>query len=437
MLKKMVDYERQYKNSVAKMNIFKNRLQYVTKKLEMYENNTAILNSVFNSDQIKAMNRKSTKFMKWPNCTITKALKLKFSCGNNGYKELIKQKTPLPSLRTLRRRIQNLKFEPGILHEVFKFLEIKIQTFKNDHEKECVLIMDEMAITPSNLFDVSSNKNIGKVTLPHHEGTGTSVLVFMLGGISTRWKQTVAYFFTGKSVNGNIYHDIVVDIISKTESIGLNVVALISDMGPSNQSLWRKWNTTAGRHCKLSNFLPHPLDDNSKLFVIPDVPHLFKNIKNMLVINKEIFISNKIQQIYNLPTNKICTNHIEDVIKYQEKLYFLLVPKLSEQDLMPNHFQKMKVGKSTNVINHDVYTALRFLSEELNKPEYLTTAWFINLVDRWFSLMTSRHPVLALSKLKLDIYEETIQFLNSFKDIMSDLEVGQKGYGNHLRLVPY
>jgi len=193
-----------------------------------------------------------------------------------------------------------------------------IQTFKNDHEKECVLIMDEMAITPSNLFDVSSNKNIGKVTLPHHEGTVTSVLVFMLGGISTRWKQTVAYFFTGKSINGNVYHDIVVDIISKTESIGLNVVALISDMGPGNQSLWRKWNITAGRHCKLSNFLPHPLDDNRKLFVIPDVPHLFKNIKNMLVINKEIFISNKIQLLYNLPTNKICSNHIEDVIKYQE-----------------------------------------------------------------------------------------------------------------------
>ncbi|CAI6353805.1 unnamed protein product [Macrosiphum euphorbiae] len=110
-------------------------------------------------------------------------------------------------------------------------------------------------------------------------------LVLMLGGISTRWKKTVAYFFTGKSVNGNVYHDIVVDIISKTESIGLNVVALISDMGPSNQSLWRKWNITAGRHCKLSNFLPLPLDDNRKLFVIPDVPHLFKNIKNMLVRN--------------------------------------------------------------------------------------------------------------------------------------------------------
>jgi len=47
-------------------------------------------------------------------------------CGNNGYEELLKQNIPLPSLRTLRRRLQNLKFSTGILHEVFKFLRIKI-----------------------------------------------------------------------------------------------------------------------------------------------------------------------------------------------------------------------------------------------------------------------------------------------------------------------
>lgn len=219
----------------------------------------------------------------------------------------------------------------------------------------------------------------------------------MLGGISTRWKQTVAYYFNGKSINGNVYHDIVVDLISKCESIGLNVVALISDMGLSNQSLWRKWNITAGRHCKVSNYIHRPLDNTRKLFIVPDVPHIFKNIKNMLMTNKVLFISDKIQKLYNLPSNKTCSSHIEDVINYQEKLDFLLVPKLSEEDLIPNHFQKMKVGKSRNVINHDVCTALKFLSEELNKSEYVTTAWFIDTVDKWFSLMTSRHPVLAIS----------------------------------------
>jgi len=40
----------------------------------------------------------------------------------------------------------------------------------------------------------------------------------------------------------------------------------------------------------------------------------------------------------------IYLSHIEDVVEYQEKREFLLVPKLFEQDLVPNNFQKMKVG---------------------------------------------------------------------------------------------
>lgn len=136
--------------------------------------------------------------MKWSHTTIVKALKLKFSCGNNRYEELLKQNIPLPS----QRSFQILKFDSGILHEVFKFLNLKIVSFKNIHEKYCVLIMDEISITPSNLFDVSLNKNLGNITLPNHAGIATNVLVFMLGGISTRWKQSVAYYFTGHSING-------------------------------------------------------------------------------------------------------------------------------------------------------------------------------------------------------------------------------------------
>lgn len=103
----------------------------------------------------------------------------------------------------------------------------------------------------------------------------------MLEGISIRWKQTVAYYFTGPSVNGTVYSNIITDLIIKCESIGLKVMAITSDMGASNQRLWKHWNISAKKCCKVSNFIPHPLDDNRKLFVVADVPHLFKNIKNM------------------------------------------------------------------------------------------------------------------------------------------------------------
>lgn len=89
------------------------------------------------------------------------------------------------------------------------------------------------------------------------------------------------------------------EIILKSESIGLKVMAISSDMGPSNQ---KHWNVTVGKHQELSNFICHPIDNNRKLYIIPDVPHLFKNIKNMLMTNKIIFISKEIQQKFNLPT---------------------------------------------------------------------------------------------------------------------------------------
>ncbi|KAL5242064.1 hypothetical protein ACI65C_009474 [Semiaphis heraclei] len=132
----------------------------------------------------------------------------------------------------------------------------------------------------------------------------------------------------------------------------------------------------------------------------------------MLMTNKILYTSDKIENLYNLPTNVICSSHIEDIIKFQEKLDFLLVPKLPEQDLVPNHFQKMKVGKSTDIINHDARTAFRAL--------------FIDIVDKYFTLMTSRHPVLALSELKPEMYESIITFLKGFIDIMMDIEVEYK-----------
>ncbi|CAI6376092.1 unnamed protein product, partial [Macrosiphum euphorbiae] len=167
---------------------------------------------------------------------------------------------------------------------------------------------------------------------------------------------------------------IITDIITKSESIGLKVMAITSDMGSSNQRLWKHWNITAGKYCKVTNSIPHPIDSNRKLFVIADVPHLFKNIKNMLMTNKVLFISKEIQEKYELPTNIVCSDHIQDIINYQDQLHFHLAPKLSQDDLVPSHFQKMKVGKSTNVISHDVCSALRYLADELSKPEYLTTA---------------------------------------------------------------
>lgn len=52
---------------------------------------------------------------------------------------------------------------------------------------------------------------------------------------------------------------------------------------------------------------------------------------------------------------------------------FKLAPKLSEGVLLLTHFLYNYISTSTNVVNHSVGSALKFLAKEVDKPEYLIT----------------------------------------------------------------
>jgi hypothetical protein len=81
-------------------------------------------------------------------------------------------------------------------------------------------------------------------------------------------------------------------------------------------------------------------------------------------------------------------------------LQLKLAPKLTTELLKPSHFNKMRVPAATSVLSRDVSGALKHMVAKEGRPEEnLTTAWLIEGLVIWFELMTSRHPVLALSKL--------------------------------------
>lgn len=63
------------------------------------------LKRIFTNDQIRALLTKSTRPRRWSNDTVIKALKLKFACGERGYKEILRQGIPLPNIRTLQNRL--------------------------------------------------------------------------------------------------------------------------------------------------------------------------------------------------------------------------------------------------------------------------------------------------------------------------------------------
>lgn len=173
-----------------------------------------------NSDQRCLLGKvtSSNRGSKWSQNTVKRALQLHFSCGPIGYNMLLSQNYPLPSLRTLRRRLQVLCFEPGVLCKVFYFLALKAETMTSQ-ERECCLTLDEMSITSSVEYDSRTGHFLGDVTLPSHSGPATHCLVFMLAGLVTRWKQPVAYHYTGNSTDGSVFADIVLEIIREYYAI--------------------------------------------------------------------------------------------------------------------------------------------------------------------------------------------------------------------------
>lgn len=197
-------------------------------------------------------------------------------------------------------------------------------------------------------------------------------------------------------------------------------------MSPSNVALWREFGITAGRYSATVNKIPHPCDGNRYLYIIADAAHLLKNLKACILNNKFITIPTTMKEKYKLPTDVVCASHFNELLEEQEDLDFLLT-KLCKNDIdTKNHFTKMRVNTARNVLSTHVSSALEFLADENSKPEYLTTAWFVKTIAKWFTLMSSRHITVALGKLRIEMFNESLNFLNECIYLFTNLTVGTK-----------
>lgn len=400
------------------------KLKYLQKRISTLEGQlsnssktSASIYKVFNYDQVSSLEKiaidKSKKFGKWTDATIFKALRLKFSCGIDGYEEVLKQNIPLPSEKTFYRRLHNMKFESGVLHQVFEFLETKVDFFGNN-DRDCCLILEEMEI----LSEDSSRTEIfdGEITIPNQNGTATHLLVVILAGVTTGWKQIVAYYFTNGSVDNQTFEDIIHELSENIKTINLNLVSITANMvSGSNQSSWQA----------LNNIIDHSLDHQQPR-IFADVYKLFSKLKMVLQQKQIIMLPESFIDKYKLPTNYVSLHHISELVALQTVYRFRLVPKCLFVDLLPQDFEQdiPFKSKSRNVRKVDVSEALKLVSElDPEKSEYLTTSWFLDILERWFEIMTSKYPITALSRCKEEDYRRSIKLMFNFSEIIQSIQV--------------
>jgi hypothetical protein len=75
---------------------------------------------------------------------------------------------------------------------------------------------------------------------------------------------------------------------------------------------------------------------------------------------------------------------------------------------------------------------MRLAAESTEDKSSLTTAFFIDMVSKWFKLISSRTTTLALSKFNLRVYQETLLFLDEFITLFTSLQVAPDKNGKAL-----
>lgn len=99
--------------------------------------------------------------------------------------------------------------------------------------------------------------------------------MFMVQGITQKWTQPVAFYFVHKTCPSNMLKLLIGDVVRAVFSTGLNVLATISDQGPTNRGAISELKTSS----RLQDDIIYSIDDH-KLVHIYDVPHIHKALKS-------------------------------------------------------------------------------------------------------------------------------------------------------------
>ncbi|XP_064485955.1 uncharacterized protein LOC135398483 [Ornithodoros turicata] len=193
-------------------------------------------------------------------------------------------------------------------------------------------------------------------------------------------------------------------------------------MGPSNKALWKLCGIGATRASGASVSCVHPCSTERRLYFLADPPHILKNLRGHLIRGQSIHIPPNVVKAENLPSDEVSVRHIRKVAEIDAEHDLKLAPHLKLK--YPSHYEKMNVSSAVAVLNHAVAAAIRVLVQlgKLEK-EAVTTAWFLEQVDKWFCLMSSRSVSTGLSNFKENKHQDAVCFLEVCARLMSAVKI--------------
>lgn len=207
---------RQLKTTVAvtksRSAAFKKRLKEAKNQYNVY--NTGLRNEAINFC-LSQLNRKVRKARGRRYSEEEKLMSLAlYKSTGAGYRAFSKW-FELPSKRTLRRMLNGISIGTGMNEFLMENLKQSTKHFKS-RERFCLLLFDEIALMPHLDFNKNSDEIDGLVNgeIINH------ACVFMLRGITRKWKQTIAFEFCKGSIKTYQLKTLISTLIGTLKEIG-------------------------------------------------------------------------------------------------------------------------------------------------------------------------------------------------------------------------
>jgi len=166
----------------------------------------------FNEMAIDLFKNQSTNNGRNTGCRYEKSIK-EFAVtlhyhSPRGYR-FVRKALCLPSPSTIRNWATNVEAEPGFLMQVIR----SISDLVKPDQRDCIIILDEMALKAQTLVERKSGRLVGNVDYgciqgEAKENTANHALVVMAVGLKEKWQYPIAYFLT-TSINADIQAQII------------------------------------------------------------------------------------------------------------------------------------------------------------------------------------------------------------------------------------
>ena len=167
--------------------------------------------------------------------------------------------------------------------------------------------------------------------------------------------------------------------------VGIEVISFTCD-GPSCHFSMLSALGASLDPSQMTTWFPHPDDENKKIYILLDVCHMLKLVRNTLG-EKGILINND--------DEKVLWAYIVELQRLQETEGLRLGNKLKKAHIQWKQ-QKMKVNLAAQSLSSSVADAIEYCWSELKLPQFQgceATVTFLRIFDHLFDILNSRNPL--------------------------------------------